>query len=363
MLFPKGTQEKYTSDAADYILVADSLDDNKLKKIKASSLALSDGGIPVPDAPEQVIVLPTRDDFPSTGETDTIYISEETDIAYYWDGATYVEFTGEDDLIVIRRLSDLDTYTVSGMYRVKHIKKVGRALNYRIGITNYRIGITNNYGTLSQVLENRDGYQIRGGEMIEDAPVWEAWEDYFFTFKQDFIAYFLEDGLDQIITVDENVYHKFYAPLNSLILEGGEYEVDSSTFDFIAGPDFTFSSPNLINLFDVEVTPGNRVIITTKRGVMEIRQKAIEVKGTIVIEDVLVNNFSAIGNAGIAPFIYRGTVEDDRIIGTVATVVFDLVEANSGKYAAINIVDGNKLYVYSSIPSPITIPTIILHQL
>ena len=119
---------------------------------------------------EEVLVFPSSGDFPLTGEVNTIYIDESDDIAYYWNGTEYKEFTSSGDLIVIRSLSDLDVQTTSGLYRVKWIIRSPRPRPNQTRVVNYRLNVTNNQGLLSQSLESREGYMYRGGTTL-----WYPW--------------------------------------------------------------------------------------------------------------------------------------------------------------------------------------------
>ena len=89
MLFPKGTIEKPFLNDSDFVLIGDSADIYKVKKVQAKKF-VSNGTTPTI---EEVVVLPTFDDFPQPGQPNTIYIEEEFDVAYYWDGEIYREFT------------------------------------------------------------------------------------------------------------------------------------------------------------------------------------------------------------------------------------------------------------------------------
>lgn len=46
-----------------------------------------------------VLVFNSVSDFPTIGNTNTLYVAEDTDSLYYWNGSTYVEFVSSDPVI------------------------------------------------------------------------------------------------------------------------------------------------------------------------------------------------------------------------------------------------------------------------
>ena len=101
-------------------------------------------------------MLPTFDDFPQPGQPNTIYIEEEFDVAYYWDGEIYREFTSSGDLIVIRKMDDLDQYATAGLFRVKFITRT-RTRPARTVVENFVLNVTKKptAGSVSQSFEKR----------------------------------------------------------------------------------------------------------------------------------------------------------------------------------------------------------------
>ena len=273
MLFPKGTQLKTTLNDDDVILIGDSADIFKVKKVQAKKF-VSNGTTPTN---EEVVVLPTFQDFPQPGQPNTVYIEEEFDVAYYWDGEFYREFTSSDDLIVIRSLADLDQYTTAGLFRVKFITRT-RTRRTRTVVENFMLNVTRkqkpvpNTGELSQSFENRDGYQLRKGTYGVSAHTWDPWENFIYSFKKTLIEHKAIEGSVFDIDIFENEYHKFEIPLTSLTLNNIGVHVPESVFDFTAATDFVFQTTAIENLYANEILSGDRVIVTVRMGVMEIRK-------------------------------------------------------------------------------------------
>lgn len=217
---------------------------------------------------EEVLVFPSSGDFPLTGEVNTIYIDESDDIAYYWNGTEYKEFTSSGDLIVIRSLSDLDVQTTSGLYRVKWIIRSPRQRPNQTRVVNYRLNVTNNQGLLSQSLESREGYMYRGGTTL----TWYPWSDFVYAYATKLIEHAPSEGTSFNEYATENEYHLFSVPLTYLELSKDIDNINSCVFDFTAGVGFVLVATDFENLFNATINDGDRVIISIRMGVMEIRK-------------------------------------------------------------------------------------------
>ncbi len=217
---------------------------------------------------EEVLVFPSSGDFPLTGEVNTIYIDESDDIAYYWNGTEYKEFTSSGDLIVIRSLSDLDVQTTSGLYRVKWIIRSPRPRPNQTRVVNYRLNVTNNQGLLSQSLESREGYMYRGGTTL----TWYPWSDFVYAYATKLIEHAPSEGTSFNEYATENEYHLFSVPLTYLELSKDIDNINSCVFDFTAGVGFVLVATDFENLFNATINDGDRVIISIRMGVMEIRK-------------------------------------------------------------------------------------------
>ena len=269
MLFPKGTIEKPFLNDSDFVLIGDSADIYKVKKVQAKKF-VSNGTTPTI---EEVVVLPTFDDFPQPGQPNTIYIEEEFDVAYYWDGEIYREFTSSGDLIVIRKMDDLDQYATAGLFRVKFITKT-RTRPARRVVENFVLNVTKKptAGSVSQSFENKDGYQLRDGSTTGDVTTWNAWEKHLYSFQKTLIQHTAAEGTVFDFDVLENEYHLFDEPLTSLTLTRDEKSIQESVYDFTAADPFVFDFVDLENLYGNEIKKGDRIIISIRMGVMEIRK-------------------------------------------------------------------------------------------
>lgn len=112
-----------------------------------------------------------------TPDTEVLYVAADTSHIYVWNGAEFVDSTGQevDGLIVVTNLTtDLAGYTDVGLYNVYN----SASLTYYsliVGVESHRTGrLISSYNT--QVLYNKDGWQIRTKSATMS--LWGAWEEH-----------------------------------------------------------------------------------------------------------------------------------------------------------------------------------------
>ena len=93
-----------------------------------------------------------------------------------------------------------------------------------------------------------------------------------YSFQKTLIQHTAAEGTVFDFDVLENEYHLFDEPLTSLTLTRDEKSIQESVYDFTAADPFVFDFVDLENLYGNEIKKGDRIIISIRMGVMEIRK-------------------------------------------------------------------------------------------
>lgn len=122
----------------------------------------------------------------SEAKENVIYITDDTIHFYIYRAGEFIDTTGEpiDNTIYINNLNELDNYTEGGIYRVclTTTNRQMRIIKWYTFIVERSTMTTILRSTITQTLNNREGYSIRKKVNLN---AWTEWEEFIFASQKE----------------------------------------------------------------------------------------------------------------------------------------------------------------------------------